>query len=286
MSLDTALLRTFLAIAETGSVTAGAVSINRSQSAASLQIKQLEQVLGHRVFERHGRGIQLTAAGERLLPIARETVRTLDTTLADFHDNQLLGKLRVGLPDDQSRVPLSNVVAAFARQHPRVELEIRCALSTEFQKALDAGRLDLAVHEVAELVPGMQLLQEEPLRWLASKAHRPQNRDPLPVALFDRACWWRDVAIESLEASQRRYRILFSSESANGVLAAVEAGIAVGMLGFSTHRFELTPVASLESNFDLPSSKLVLQVSKRADPRLANAMASAIRASYRASDAN
>ena len=82
--LNSDLLRTFLAIAEAGSVTDGAARIHRSQSAASLQIKRLEDIVGQAVFVRHGRGVILTAAGEKLLPVARDIARTLDSTLREM----------------------------------------------------------------------------------------------------------------------------------------------------------------------------------------------------------
>ena len=64
--LDSDLLRTFLAIMDAGSVTGGAAKIHRSQSAASVQIKQLEELLNEPVFKRHGRGVTLSPAGEVL----------------------------------------------------------------------------------------------------------------------------------------------------------------------------------------------------------------------------
>ena len=66
-SLESDLLRTFLAVAETGSMTLGAARILRTQSAASVQIKRLEETLGQPVFQRHGRGVTLTPVGERLV---------------------------------------------------------------------------------------------------------------------------------------------------------------------------------------------------------------------------
>lgn len=78
--LSSDLLQTFLAVAETGLVTEGAARIYRSQSAASIQIKKLETVLGRPVFNHHGRGVVLTEIGRRLLPIARDVASTLDVT--------------------------------------------------------------------------------------------------------------------------------------------------------------------------------------------------------------
>ncbi|MEP6243003.1 MAG: LysR family transcriptional regulator, partial [Lentilitoribacter sp.] len=80
-NLDSDLLRTFLAVAQTGSVTAGADKIARSQSATSIQIKRLEDILGRTVFERHGRGVILSETGRQLIPIARDVTERLDGAL-------------------------------------------------------------------------------------------------------------------------------------------------------------------------------------------------------------
>jgi len=151
-NLDSDLLRTFLAVAESGSVSGGADRIHRSQSAASLQIKRLEDVVGRRLFTRHGRGVTLTAAGETLRPVARQVVQSLDTTLAELRGGGLKGKLRIGMPDDHGRSELANIISSFAALHPDVELEVHCALGAGFAEALKSGALDLAVHEVPEPV--------------------------------------------------------------------------------------------------------------------------------------
>lgn len=278
--LDSNLLRTFRAIVETGSITAGAAMIYRSQSAASLQIQQLEELVGQRVFERHGRGIVLTEAGERLVPVAQRISRMLDETLADMKSDTLTGKLRVGLEEDHCRKTLSRIVADFAREHPRVELEVQCAISTGFPKALGTGGLDLAVYEAAGLEQGMELLREESMTWAASKAHGAQFREPLPVAVFDRACWWRDVALETLEGSGRSYRIVYSSESVSGVVAAVEAGIAVGFLSGSCLHEGLVKLPLFQGAHRTPTSKLVLHYGRTSKDPITIAMAIAVKKAF------
>ncbi len=79
-NLDSELLRTFLAVAGTGSVTEGARLIGRSQSATSLQIMRLEEVIGRDLFERTGRGVTLTETGQRLMPVARDVKERLDAS--------------------------------------------------------------------------------------------------------------------------------------------------------------------------------------------------------------
>lgn len=227
--LDSDLLRTFPAIVEAGSVTRGAERIHRSQSATSLQLKQLEQVVGEPLVSRHGRGVAPTPAGERLLPVARQVTGMLDAALASFRVTDLSGRLRVGIAEDVAREALADVLAAFCRAHPRVELEVHCALGDGFGAALERGRLDLAVYETPEIGPRHERLRTERLVWMAARDHRAAGREPLAVAVFDRSCWWRDVALADLSAAGRAYRIVFASENAAGVRAAVSSGMAVAL---------------------------------------------------------
>ncbi|MGI9487527.1 MAG: LysR substrate-binding domain-containing protein [Geminicoccaceae bacterium] len=279
-NLDSDLLRTFLAVADAGSVTAGAARIYRSQSAASVQIKQLEDLLGEPVFKRHGRGVVLSRTGEVLEPVARQVVAALDSAMAAIGGGGLEGTLRIGIPDDHGKDALSRIIADFTRDHPKVQLMVRCALSAEFPKALRMGELDLAVHEVQELGAGQVLLRDDPMHWVASRAHNAFRCDPIPVALFDQACWWRDVAIRALEASGRSHRIVYSSESVTGVVAAIEAGIAIGVLNHSALKPGLAVLSSTEGFGQMPTSKLVLEYGRGADHSVCGAMADAIKRAF------
>ncbi len=281
-TLDSDLLRTFLAVVDAGSVTGGAVTALRSQSAVSVQIKKLEGLVGQPVFERHGRGVVLSPAGEALEPAARKIVRELDSTLADVSGSGLEGTLRIGIPDDHSRGTLSRIVAEFSRHHPKVELVVQCALSAGFPRALATGGLDLAVHEVEDLEPGMDLLREYDMLWVASRGHDAQLRDPLPVAVFDRACWWREIALKALRASGRPFRVVYTSESVPGVAAAIRAGIAVGVLNASALTDDLVALGAREGFGPIPSSKLVLQSARNGGGPVSQAMASAIRRAFMA----
>jgi DNA-binding transcriptional LysR family regulator len=275
--LDSDQLRTFLAIAEAGSVTGGAVGINRSQSAASLQIRQLEEIVGRPLFRRHGRGVTLTAAGEQLLPVARQVTQSLDTTLADLRGKRLKGKLRMGVTDDHSRSALVRIIADFASRHPDVELEVHCALGAGMESALDSGDLDVAVFEAPEPARGDEVLREDRLVWMCSRDHDLGPAEILPVAVFDRDCWWRDVALSGLEAAGRRYRVAFTSESTVGVRAAVRAGIAAGLLRTASDTSGLVPLPGI--SFERPSF-LVLRRAPGADGDVCDAMRETIRKAF------
>ncbi|MEM7320209.1 MAG: LysR family transcriptional regulator [Pseudomonadota bacterium] len=247
--LNSDQLRTFLAISDSGSVTAGADRIGRSQSAASLQIKQLEDVIGRPVFYRHGRGVTLTSEGETLHRVARQVTQALDIALDELRGGQLSGKLRVGLPDDHSRADLARIVSEFAARHPGVELEVHCALGSGFDAALGAGALDLAVFEVPEPQHGDDILRQDSLCWMCRQDFELVEAEDLPIAVFERDCWWRDLAVSSLEREGRRHQIVFSSESANGVLAAVQAGIAAALLSDRHDLTGLRPIAEIPARF-------------------------------------
>lgn len=270
-------LRTFLAIEQAGSVTGGAALIGRSQSATSLQIRQLEEVVGKPLFRRHGRGVALTAAGETLRPVARSVIQSLDTTLSELRGGGLRGKLRIGVPDDHSRPALANIISEFAARHPEVELEVHCALGAGFGAALKSGALDLAVHEVPRPDAGDEVLREDHLIWMCCRDHVVDASEVLPVAVFDRDCWWRDLALTSLEDIGRRYRVIFTSESAAGVRAAVRAGVAVGLLSSSEDVEGLRPLPEIATRYP---TFLVLQKAREARGPICEAMCEAIRNAF------
>lgn len=279
-NLDSDLLRTFAAVARAESVTAGAARIGRSQSAISVQIKRLEDILGRRVFERHGRGVQLSETGRALLPVAEDVTARLDATLSALSGPPVVGKIRFGMPDDHGREELARIIAAFARVHPQIELEVTCALSTGFPHALKAGALDLAIYEVENVSVGEELLTEDPTCWAMSGQSDLRDVEVLPVALFDHACWWRDAAIASLEARGAPYKVVYSSQSVSGVLAAVEAGIAIGLLGRSSLHGGLTVIESAFGLGPTPTSKLVLASPQAQPGQPFQAMQQAIRAAF------
>lgn len=275
--LDSDLLRTFLAVCEAGSVSGGAGVIGRSQSAASLQIKQLEGIVGRPLFRRHGRGIALTAAGERLVPTARKVTASLDTALAELRDDGLSGRLRVGIPDDESGAVLSRIIADFAARHPDVELDVHCTLGTGFERALQNGSLDLAVLGIASPAEGDEVLRRDEVRWMANPERDLHACEILPVALFDRDCWWRDVAMADLEASGRRYRVVFTSESTAGVLSAVQSGIAAGLLDTRAAATALAPLPGMDARH---KSFLVLRGAPGSAGPACDAMRDAIRNAF------
>ncbi|MFN3578726.1 MAG: LysR family transcriptional regulator, partial [Tabrizicola sp.] len=143
--LDSDLMRSFLAVADSGSVTAAAERLFRTQSAVSLQIKRLEQTLGQPLFHRQARGVVLTPRGEQLLPYARRVVALLDEAAIALREKPLAGPVRVGIPDEYSGTVLPRVLAAFDERQEGVQVSVRVDHSSAQIRALEADEIDLAV---------------------------------------------------------------------------------------------------------------------------------------------
>ena len=277
--LDTDLLRTFLTVARHGNVTRGAEALHRTQSAVSIQIKRLEESLAARLFRREPRGVSLTEAGERLRAAAERIVGDLDETVRTFRADPTGGLVRVGIPEEYGAGVLPAVLADFSARFPAVEVFVRCGFSVEFPEAIRRGELDLAVFADCRSFGQPDALIRDPMAWVASRPWRCRDGEPVPLALFDRACAWRDVAIQALEDAGQPYRIVFSSESTAGIKAAIATGLAVGVLARSTLESSMLVLGREHGLPSLPDSALFLL--RGGDGSLAiDAMAAAIESGF------
>ncbi len=278
--LDSDLLRTFLAVVRHRNVTHAAEALHRTQSALSVQIKRLEELLGTRLFRREARGVSLTEAGERLQQAADRIVRDLDQTASTFKRDPIGGIVSVGIPDDYGSGVLPGILSEFAAQHPSVEVYVRCEFSTEFHNAVERGDLDLAVCAQECLPIGTTTLFEEQTVWASARGFHISGDQPVPLALFDRSCWWRDAAIDALQQAGRPYRIAYSSESVSGVKAALSAGLAVGVLSRSTVDSSMRVLGNQDGFPTLPRTGLSLLEHSKSRSAAVSAMADAIRRGF------
>lgn len=280
--LDSDLLRTFLVVAKAGSVSGGATRLLRTQSAVSLQVQKLEDTIGQRLFERHGRGVSLTPAGEKLLPVARQVVELLDQTAIAMRGMQVEGEIQLGIPEEYGDTFLPSILATFVEEQPNARLFLRCGSSTDFPSMLAAGDLDLALHSPEHVSTNDILVHREAAVWAGSSFHDVETRRPLPVALFDKRCWWRERCLDLLQKSGLDYQIVCTSESVAGVRAAIAAGIAVGVLPKSSLTNQLRPLQDMTLPH-LGETSLVLTRSAGAPIRLTDALIAIISKTIRTS---
>lgn len=282
-SLDSDLLRSFLAVARAGSVSGGAGRLLRTQSAVSVQLQKLEEIVGQRLFDRHGRGVSLTGHGEQLLPVARRVVEMLDQTVAGMRGGKTPGEIRLGIPEEYSDTLLPPILSGFAQERPGARILLRCGSSVEFPAALARGELDLALHTPETIAAPDTVVHREAAVWAGSAFHEAESRRPLPVALFDRACWWRERCLDLLREAGADYEIVCTSESVAGIRAAISAGVAIGVLPQSA----LTDRVRRLSDANLPhlgETPLVLTRSSGAQAELAESLSAIIAKAVRSLD--
>jgi len=230
MLLDLDLLRTFRAIALSGSFTGAAQALHKSQSAVSMQIKRLESQVGNQLLLRNNQRVELTTEGEMLLSYAHRMLALNAEATAELQSPTLSGKVRLGAPVDYSSRFLSTVLPEMARTFPGVELEIHADFSEELHKMLEAGKLDLAVATTGRgRLPG-EPLWSEPYHWVGAKGGSAYTQNPVPLALPPKNSFCHDLIINAINTTGRSYRTAFIAKTDFETVIALSADFAVGMV--------------------------------------------------------
>lgn len=232
MSFDALTLECFLAVIETGSFTRAADKVVRTQSAVSQQIAKLENQIGKSLFIR-GRDLTLTSDGEILLTYARKIVQLNRDAMDRFKQPELQGEVRFGLPEDFASVFLSEVLTEYAALHPRILLNIECDLTLNLFERFKKKEFDLVLIKMnkPEDFPSGMDVWSETLEWVGSQELLELDDDqPVPLVLSPQPCVYRARAINSLEKKNKKWRIVFSSHSYAGTIAAVRAGMGLTVL--------------------------------------------------------
>lgn len=278
--LESELLRTFLAVAEAGNVTRAAESVGRTQSAVSMQIRRLEDGIGDVLFARGPRGVVLTHRGSQLLPYARRIVGLLEETSAAMRTKPLDGPVRIGVPEEYGQTLLPRALAAFAERHPAVEVTVRSDTSVRQVAALEKDQLDLAIVYTPDRQAGEDVLCVDPTVWATSIAHRLEERDPVPVALFSDSSWCSRAAIDSLVQHGIRYRVAYTSDTLGGLISVASAGLAVASLSRSTIPQGCRELTAADGFPPIDSSRVVLRRNpRRASPAI-EGMVETLRAAF------
>jgi DNA-binding transcriptional LysR family regulator len=271
--IDVDQLRTFIAIAETGSFTKAADIVHKTQSAVSMQMKRLEERLDKPIFVRDGRASRLTEDGERLLDYARRIVKLNLEALATFSGPELTGSVRLGVPDDYADRYLPEIMARFSHAYPGVELTVICEPSVDLLERIDLNELDLAIITTADGQRPSEAFRRERLLWVTSNRHATHKEEPLPLALGRQSCGWRRIALECLQRIDRPHRILFTSSNAGAYAAAVLAGLAVSVMPESGLRPGMRVLTPGDGFPELPYCRIGLVRNPHETSALADALA-------------
>ena len=223
-TIDSELLRTFVAIADQGGFTRAAEVLNRTQSAVSMQMKRLEEdVLQRALFLKEGRQLGLTAEGQLLLGYARRILKLQSEVINSLREPHMVG-VRVGTPDDYVMRFMPSILSRFAQTYPMVQVELHCEPSFNLLQRKD---LDLTI---VTREPGKeigQLLRQEQIVWAQAAGFDLNEQSTLPLAMFNAECFCRDWACNALDSMGRDYRVAYTSPSLSAIIAVVSAGLAI-----------------------------------------------------------
>ncbi|MFJ5300283.1 LysR family transcriptional regulator [Pseudomonas sp. NPDC088368] len=225
-NLDLSLIRTFVVVADHGSMTAAANALFMTQGAVSQQVKRLEETLGCQLLIRKPRQLELSQQGELFLGKARQLLQLNDDIWADTVEGPIRGHLRVGAPPDLIN-SLAPAMKAFTDAHPLVELSLKCEPSPVLHEAIDNGHLDVALIEY--LTPNAQgrVIRTEPLVWVGSRSSEVWKTRPLPLSLVDERCVFRPLVLGALAKEGIAWRTVFENGSFEATASTVRVGLAI-----------------------------------------------------------
>ncbi|MFF7853133.1 LysR substrate-binding domain-containing protein [Streptomyces sp. NPDC007904] len=233
---DPTHLRTFLSVAQTLSFTQAARRLGLRQSTVSQHVRRLEDATGRQLFTRDTHSVELTEDGEAMLGFARRILDAHEQATRFFTGTRPRGRLRFGASEDFVLTRLPEILERFRHEHPEVDLELTVELSGTLHERLAAGRLDLvlAKRRPRDPRPGAhrpagpdELVWHDELVWIGAPALRPDPNRPVPLIVYPPPGITRAMALRALERQGREWRIVCTSGSLNGLLAAARAGLGV-----------------------------------------------------------
>lgn len=228
--LELDVLRTFVAIVETGSFAAAAECVLRTPSAVSMQIKKLEDTLGRQLLTRDSRSVTLTRDGELLVQHARRLLSMNREAVAQFIIPDVAGEVRLGAPDDAAERFLPVMLRMLAQSHPGITVNVIVEGSKRLTEMVRAKTADLALLTCEAGIEGTgaaEILFRERLVWAAARGGIAAEQVPLPISVWEDSCAWRKAGVGGLERQKRAYRIAVQSAHISGQRAAVLADLAV-----------------------------------------------------------
>lgn len=231
--LEIDLLRAFTTVAETGSFTAAADVVGRSQSAVSQKIIRLEELLGRSLFRRTSRSLVLTGEGERLLSTARRMLEINDMAVRNLVEPADIERLRIGISEDFVPHHLPALLGRFAALCPAVQVDLMTGLSCNLLAAYDEGQLDIVIAKKDGRAQRGRVIWREPLVWICAADHDHDTSQKVPLVLLPTPCTYRGVAIRALDSVRREWYVSCTANSLAGTRAAVAGGFGVTVLGRS-----------------------------------------------------
>lgn len=228
-NLDMTALRSFVAVADHGGVTRAAGVLNFTQSAVSMQLKRLEELLDVALLDRTTRRIALTAEGEQLLGYARRIVDLNDEAMSRMTSEVFEGELAIGVPHDIVYPVIPRVLKRFNAEFPRMKVQLISAYTSKLKSDFARGIVDVILTTESQPDSSGEVLDERQLCWIGAPGGTAWRQRPLRYAAA-RTCIFRAAAIRSMEAAGIDWENSVETEQDRTVEATISADLAVGVM--------------------------------------------------------
>lgn len=225
---DPVLLVTFLEIVEAGSFSEAARRLGLRQSTVSQHVRRLEEQTRRRLFDRDTHSVAPTVDGHAFVGLARAVVAAEERAMRYFSDTELRGRVRLGASEDFALSDLlPEVLRAFRRSHPSVDLEMVVGLAAPLWDRLDDGGLDLLFAKRRRGDDRGTTVWREELVWAGGDGWSRDPDRPLPLVLYPPPSITRTAIFEALERAGLRWSVACLCGSLSGLRGAVVAGLGV-----------------------------------------------------------
>lgn len=227
-NISSDLLRTFIAVVEHEGFIKAAEQLHKTQSTVSQQVKKLEAEVAVPLFRSCGRRRVLTDEGEMLLGYARRMLALQDDAIASLQSSEVYGEVNLGVSQGMSEALLPVLLADFCRSNPSVRLNVETGYSLDLNAGYDRGDYDIVMTLSMQESEGKgELLSVEPLAWIGAEGWEWSGNRELPVAMYTRQCQFRTHGIRALEQAGLPWRLMYTTTSYQGLMAAVKSGLAI-----------------------------------------------------------
>lgn len=221
--LPSPLLRSFVAVADCGSLAAAAIRVSRSESALSLQMQRLEDIVGQPLFDRDGRALKLNGTGSWLLAHSRAILARIDAARAEL-DAASRPPIRLGVVQDFVSQVLQPTLSDLRGDDGAARFSIVIGSSSELLQAMSEDRIDTAVC-AGDLVAGGIAGTVLPMAWFGDA--RLLEDEVVALVSITPPCPFLSAATRALDAIGRPWRLSLVTPSLDGVRAAVAAGLGI-----------------------------------------------------------
>ena len=264
--MDSDLLRSFVAFAESGSFNRAADRIGRTPSAFSMQMKRLEELVDNKLFERDGRNVLLTPDGITFVGYARRILSLQDEAMGKLRSQDASRPIRIGCPDDYAQKILPLVLRGIQKTHPAAKFFVSVNPTILLRRMLDQGELDLSIISRSETGEEGYFLRHEPGVWVTSPIHKQHELDPLPLVLPAEDCKFHAWALDAISKAARPYTLFATSRQAASLLHLVRDGLGVATLAAASVSDEFQVLEARDGFPPLPAVGVALMLAEASHP--------------------